>query len=121
MKTTTPAKPTRQENPALAGAHVSDRGAAVLFDWLKEPYGITKPNYELFAQPASAPRSTEAQVRGYQQTNMLAPNRLIPPRGFLTCSLHCFYGPMTEADREQFRAAYTLDFWISNKTFYRCP
>lgn len=92
-----------------------DRGAAVFFDWLNVPPGVeTQSCYKLLAEPMNVSHPI-------WQTNMQMPNRLPAPQGFITASLHCFYGRMTPQDRQSLRERYAMRFWIMHKTFYESP
>ena len=92
-----------------------DRGAAVFFDWLAESPGVeTQCCYKLFGEPLSA-------LRPIWQTNLQMSNLLPAPQGFVTVSLHCFYGRMTPQDRQSLRERYYMRFWIIQKTFYEAP
>jgi hypothetical protein len=92
-----------------------DRGAAVFFDWLAVPPGIaTQPCYKLLAEPMNG-------AHPIWQTNMRMPNQLPAPHGFITSSLHCFYGRMTPQDRQSLRERYAMRFWIMEKIFYESP
>lgn len=74
-----------------------DRGDGVLiFDWISHEAGITRESYEL-----------------------IHPGH--PGINFITKALHCSYGTMDAGERDEFREAYTLEFQILQKVFYRCP
>jgi hypothetical protein len=100
-----------------------DRGAALLFDWLVETGRETQPQYDFLCIPVGAPRGRGMPEtgRGLEETNMFAPGQLNPPSGFVTKSIHCFYGRGPAAEREAFRDSYTLEFQILCKVFYRVP
>lgn len=90
------------------------RAASLLFDWMTETATETQAVYEFFCEPVS-------QYRGLAETNMMQPGMLTAPNGFLTRSLHCFYGKTPETQREAFRESYTLEFKILQKIYYRAP
>lgn len=76
------------------------------------------PTYKLFCDPLGTPIASS--FKDQTKTNLVRPNQLPPPVHHKTERIICL-SASDNADVEQFRAQYTLEFVLDQKTFAKVP